>query len=219
MEASHKSHSFVPALGFDWLTPLYDPLIRFALREEQVKQRLVDQARIAPGMTVLDLGCGTGTLTLLVKRSHPDARVIGVDVDPKVLAIARGKIAAAGADVELREGRVDEIGLEPASLDRVLTTLVLHHMTTPEKLAALGAVRRALKPGGELHVADFGPPRGALMRLASLAIRTFDGSDRTSTNLTGRLPDIVAQAGFRDVAQHGHTATPFGTLDYLSAVA
>src|SRR5262245_2499174 len=84
MEASSQRpvRSFVPALGFDWLTPLYDPLIRLALREEAVKQRLVDQARIAPGMQVLDLGCGTGTLALLIKRSHPTARVVGLDVDP-----------------------------------------------------------------------------------------------------------------------------------------
>jgi len=219
VEASRKQHSFVPALGFDWLTPLYDPLVRLVMREDEVKQRLVDQARIAPGMTVLDLGCGTGTLALLVKRAHPDVRVIGLDVDPKVLEISRGKIAAAGADVELRLGTIDETGLEPGSLDRVLTTLVLHHMTTDEKLGALRAVKRALKADGELHIADFGPPQNALMWLASWTIRSFDGSDRTTPNLTGRLPGIVAEAGFRDVARRGHAMTPFGTLEYLSARA
>src|SRR5690606_32071520 len=93
VEATHKhSHSFVPAMGLDWLTPLYDPCIRLLLREDEVKQQLVDQARIQPGMTVVDLGCGTGTLALMVKRSHPTARVIGIDVDPKILDIARGKL-------------------------------------------------------------------------------------------------------------------------------
>lgn len=218
MEHSHR-HSFVPALGFDWLTPLYDPLIRFAMREDEVKQRLVDQARIQPGMTVLDLGCGTGTLALLVKRSHPTARVVGLDVDPKVLEIARRKLAGANADVELREGRIEEADLEPGSLDRVLTTLVLHHMTTEEKLAALGAARRALRPGGELHVADFGPPGSALMWLLSLPVRLFDGSNRTTPNFAGKLPEIIAQAGFRDVMERGSAATPFGTLVFWSAMA
>src|SRR5262245_66181943 len=112
MEASSQrpARSFVPALGYDWLTPLYDPLLRLALREDEVKQRLIDQARIAPGMRVLDLGCGTGTLAILIKRSHPEAQVVGLDVDPKVLEIARGKIAAARVDVELRQGTVEEVG-------------------------------------------------------------------------------------------------------------
>ncbi|MQA83342.1 MAG: methyltransferase domain-containing protein [Streptosporangiales bacterium] len=75
-------------------SPLYDPLVRL----ETIRQRLVDQARIRPEMSVLDLGCGTGALVLLVKRSHPTARVVGLDVDPKILDIARHKITAVGAD-------------------------------------------------------------------------------------------------------------------------
>src|SRR5690349_11613799 len=101
MSHSHSkpSSSFVPALGFDFLTPLYDPLIRLALREDEVKRRLVAQARITPGMTVVDFGCGTGTLVLLLKQMHPGARVIGVDVDARILEIARQKLDDAGVDV------------------------------------------------------------------------------------------------------------------------
>ncbi|MEW6270022.1 MAG: class I SAM-dependent methyltransferase [Thermodesulfobacteriota bacterium] len=220
MEATHKhSHSFVPAMGLDWLTPLYDPFVRTLLREEEVKQQLVDQASIQPGMTVVDLGCGTGTLALLVKRSHPAARVIGVDVDPRILEIARGKIAAAGVEVELRQGTIEEAGLAPGSVDRVLTSLVLHHLTPDEKLGALRAARTALRAGGELHVADFGPPHNVLMWLLSLPVRLLDGNDRVLANLTGRLPDIVRQAGFGDVRQRAERITPFGTLVYWSARA
>ncbi|MBM4267232.1 MAG: class I SAM-dependent methyltransferase [Deltaproteobacteria bacterium] len=218
MEASQRhSHSFVPALGFDWLTPLYDPLVRLALREDEVKQRLVDQSRIAPGMSVLDLGCGTGTLTLLVKRSHPTARVVGLDVDPQILEIARGKIAAAGVDIELRRGTVEEADFVPASFDRVVTSLVLHHMTSEEKLAALRAVREVLYPDGELHVADFGPPANPLMWLVSLPVRFFDGSDRVGGNLSGQLPAIMREAGFAEVEERGSVMTPFGTLTFWSA--
>lgn len=221
MEASpaKSQRSFVPALGFDVLTPLYDPLIRLALREEAVKQQLVDQARIAPGMDVLDFGCGTGTLVLLVKRSHPTARVVGLDVDPKVLEIARTKATAAGAAVELRQGTAADAGFAPASFDRVLTSLVLHHLTTDEKLETLRALRRALRAGGELHVADFGPPQNPLMWLLSLPIRLFDGSDRTAANLEGRLPDVIREAGFHDVKETQHLMTPFGTLVFTSARA
>src|SRR5262245_49754363 len=136
------THSFVPALGFDWLTRFYDPLLRLTLREDVVKQRLVDQARIAPGMDVLDLGCGTGTLAVRIKRWQPGARVSGLDVAPKVLAIAREKIASAGVDVALHEGSAADPPLPARSFDRVLTSLMLHHLTTDEKEAALRGVRR-----------------------------------------------------------------------------
>ena len=220
MAESHTSgRSFVPALGFEWLTPLYDPLIRLALREDEVKQRLVDQARIEPGMRILDLGCGTGTLALLIKRAHPGAHVAGLDIDPRILEIARQKIAAAGLEIELRQGSAEAAGLEPASFDRVLTSLVLHHLTTAEKLDTLRAVRRALRPGGELHVADFGPPHNLLMWLLSLPVRFFDGADRTAANLDGRLPDVIRGAGFARVSEGDPTMTPFGSLSFTRATA
>jgi SAM-dependent methyltransferase len=220
MKASQEqAHAYVPALGFDWLTPLYDPLIRLALREETVKQRLVDQAQITGGMRVLDLGCGTGTLAVLIKRAQPGAEVVGLDVDARILAIARRKIAAAGVAIELRHGTAEEADLAAGSFDRVLTSLVLHHLTTAEKRAALGALRRALRPGGELHVADWGPPQNPLMWLASLPVRLFDGGERVAANLEGRLPDLVREAGFVDVAERAHVMTPFGTLAFWSARA
>jgi len=223
MEASHKAHghghAFVPALGFDWLTPLYDPLIQLTLREREVKQRLLEQARIAPGATVVDLGCGTGTLALLIKAAQPTARVIGVDIDAKILDIARAKIARAGVEIELRQGLVQDVGLEPGSVDRALTTLVLHHLTSEEKLGALRALHAALRPDGELHVADFGPPHNLLMSLVSAPFRFFDGHARTNANFSGEMPEIIRQAGFGDVAERGHRMTPFGSLVYWSAAA
>jgi ubiquinone/menaquinone biosynthesis C-methylase UbiE len=209
--------AYVPALGFDLLTPLYDPFLRFLMRERALKQRLVDQARIRPGDSVLDVGCGTGTLAILVKRSVPEARVVGLDADPKVLGIARKKIAQAGLDVELVEGMAYAPPLPSASFDRVLTTLVLHHLTRDEKRATLAGIRSLLRPGGELHVADFGPPDGPYARVVFSLIRRFDGAQRTVDNLKGRVPQLIADAGFDEVLETGRAATPFGTLVFLSA--
>lgn len=223
MDATGKTHDhdhrFVPALGYDLLTPLYDTVVSVTLNERAVKQQLVDQARIAPGMTVVDLGCGTGTLALMIKRAQPSAHVVGVDVDAKILGIARAKLAAAGVDVELRQGLVQEVGLAPGSIDRVLTSLVLHHLTSEEKIAALRALHAALRPDGELHVLDFGPAHNLLMSLVSAPFRLFDGHSRTDDNFSGRMPEIIARAGFRDVTERGHRMTAFGTLVYWSAVA
>lgn len=207
---------FIPALGADWLTPLYDLVARLT-GERRFKRRLVELARIASGQDVLDLGCGTGTLALLVKQTCPDARVVGLDIDPRILAIAQRKTQRAGAALELRQGSATEPPFAPASFDRVLTTLMLHHLTTAQKRTALHAVRRLLRPGGELHVADWGKPHNALMQVASMGFRLVDGGERTEANLRGQLPALIAEAGFADVAETERWMTPFGTLAFIRA--
>lgn len=215
MSENATAKHFVPALGVDWLTPFYDA-VAWLLGERAVKRRLIEQAAIAPGHDVLDLGSGTGTLVLLVKELCPAARVSGVDIDPRILAIARRKVAAAGVDVQLVEGSATDPPFPPASFDRVLTTLVLHHLTTPQKREALAAARRLLRPGGRLHVADWGKPQNALMRVAALGFQLFDGGETTAANLRGELPHLMSAAGFRDVRETEHRMTPFGTLTFLS---
>lgn len=95
---------YIPALRYDWLTPLYDPIVGWMMREAAFKRRLVEQARIESGHHVLDLGCGTATLTILVKQAHPDAEVVGLDGGQRILDIARARIAKAGLAIALDRG-------------------------------------------------------------------------------------------------------------------
>ncbi len=213
---NHSTTHFIPALGRDWLTPLYDVFARL-VGERRMKRHLVELARIAPGHDVLDLGCGTGTLALIVREMQPGARVTGVDIDPRILAIARRKFECAGAAITLHEGSATAPPLPPASFDRVLSTLMLHHLTTAQKREALAAVHRLLRPGGELHVADFGKPHTALMRAAARIVRLADGGESTAANLDGELPALIAAAGFGAVRETERWMTPFGTLAFVRA--
>jgi ubiquinone/menaquinone biosynthesis C-methylase UbiE len=209
----------VPALAYDVLTPLYDRLIALTMREQAFKRRLVTQASLSPGARVLELGCGTGTLALLLAEAEPRAQVVGLDADPRILAIARAKAERAGVPIAWALGSAAAPPFAPATFDRVTSTLMLHHLTTAEKRAALAAARALLRPGGELHAADFGRPHTAYTRLVATAFRHFDGAERTGDNLDGRLPALIRAAGFPDVAETEQWTTAFGTLTLFRARA
>jgi SAM-dependent methyltransferase len=210
--------SFVPALGFDWLTRFYDPLIALTLREKALKGRLIDQAGIAAGHDVLDVGCGTGTLAILTKRREPKAHVVRLDGDRGVLEIARRKLAREGLDIELREGMANGDPIfAPASFDRILTSLVLHHLTTEQKREALVAMRRWLRPDGELHVLDFGPQQHAILAIVARGVGWLDGAERLRDNWEGRLPDLMREVGFASAEELGRAFTPFGSVSFYRA--
>ena len=95
-----NSSRSIPALNYRWLTFIYDPLLRSVMREAKFKSHLVQQAKLRSGMRVLDLGCGTGTLTIHAKQAAPGADVTGLDVDPQVLQIAQNKAAKAGVKTQ-----------------------------------------------------------------------------------------------------------------------
>jgi ubiquinone/menaquinone biosynthesis C-methylase UbiE len=208
---------YVPALRFGFLTPLYDPVVRLTSREGEFKKRLTGQASVTGGMDVLDLGCGTGTLALMIAERERGAHVVGLDGDPEMLDRARTKAAALGLDVAFDEGMSFELPYEDGSFDRVVTSLFLHHLTGPDKLRTLREVRRVLRPGGELHVGDWGRPRGLLMKPGAEVIRRLDGDDVTRDNLAGRLPALFRQAGLVRVSERGGLSTPLGTLAFYSA--
>lgn len=207
---------YVRALRFRSLTRFYDRVLGATMKEEKFKRLLVEQARILPGQRVLDLGCGTGTLTILMKQAVPEAMAVGLDGDPEALAIAREKVERAGA-IELEHTLAWEAPFEAASFDRVLSSLVFHHLTTENKRQTLGKIREWLRPSGELHVADWGRPQDLLMRLAFLPVQLLDGFETTSDSAQGRLEPLMREAGFAEVAETHRERTLFGTLSLYRA--
>lgn len=207
------SNRYIPALSFNWLTPLYDPLLKWVMREETFKRRLIQEANIQPGMNVLDLGCGTGTLTLMLKRAHPDAEVTGLDGDPQVLDIARAKSRAA--NIQWDEGLASSLPYPDAVFDRVVTSLVIHHLTTDDKRRALQEIYRVLKPRRELHVLDFGAPHSSLTRFMITYMRRLE---EAADNFDGLIPHFITEAGFGSVKEAENFVTIFGPLSLWRAV-
>lgn len=196
----NESSTYIPALRFDWLTPLYDPLLQWGMQEARFKRALITHAHIASGHRVLDLGCGTGTLTVLLKQTHPDANVIGLDVDPRILHIACTKARRAGVEITFTLAHAFQLPYPDNTFDRIVSSLMLHHLTTTQKQRTACEVFRVLRPGGSLHVIDFGRPHSPYGRVASTVIRAFQ-LEEASDNVNGLLPEMFRQAGFDPVEE------------------
>lgn len=205
-----KPKGYQPALGYDWLLPLYDPLFKWFLREDSIKRRLVAEAGIRAGHRVLDVGCGTATLTLLVKSLFPDAEVLGLDGDPKALAIGRRKARKAGLEVTFDEGLSYKLSYPDGSFDRVLSSLMLHHLTREHKMQTLNEIWRVLKPGGELYVLDFGKPSTWIAH----ALHIFHREERIRDNIEDQLLTFFRDARFLDVKETGREDTIIGSVSF-----
>jgi ubiquinone/menaquinone biosynthesis C-methylase UbiE len=213
MDDSDSHSHFIPAAGHDRLLPLYDPL-NWLLRTDRHRAWLVDTAAIHAGERVLDLGCGTGALSLALKARHPEAAVHALDPDPKALARARAKATDAGLSVAFEQGFADALPYPDASFDHVVSSLVLHHLEPAQKDAAFREVARVLAPGGALHVLDFGPPSGALSRALTHLLHR---GESVGDQLAGRLPERMGRAGLVGVAELGRRTTPLGSLSLYAA--
>jgi ubiquinone/menaquinone biosynthesis C-methylase UbiE len=179
MPRSDSAAAFIPALGFRRLTPLYDPLIRWFMGEERFKRRLIDLADVRPGMRVLDLGCGTGPLAIMVKRRHPEAEIVGIDPDPDMLKRARTKAGGACVEITFDQGFASELPYLDGRFDRVLASMMTHHLAPDAKRQAFAEVLRVLRPGGQFHIVDFGPARSPTMHLMASIGRRLEESETT----------------------------------------
>lgn len=202
-----------PALLVGRLTPVYDLFVSIFLPEKRFKRDLIAHARIAPGHRVLDVGAGTGTLAIMIKRQEPEAQVIGIDGDPHILSIARKKDARSGTKVAFDAGNAAALPYADQSFDRVLSTLVMSLLSREEKTLAIGETYRVLRSGGEPHIADFSRPHTRWGRLIAPRMRRFEP---IADNLDGLLPALFQKAGFVNIIESRRYSTVFGTISILS---
>jgi ubiquinone/menaquinone biosynthesis C-methylase UbiE len=200
--------TYLPAAGSDWALPFYD-LITKLTGADRTKRLLLDQAALATSQRVLDIGCGTGTLAVLVKRLHPDVSVVGFDPDPKALARARKKAGRAGISVRFDQGFADELPYPDASFDRVLSSFMFHHLGDEDRAKTLSEVRRVLAPGGSLHLLDMARPGEDAKGWMAGMLRS---NPHFEDNSPRRVLHLMAGAGFASVKIVARATMLFGLL-------
>ena len=209
---SHVDRSYLPAAGLDLLLPLYDPLVKLA-GADRARKKLFDQASVRPHHRVLDIGCGTGTFAVAIKRWMPSVEVVGLDPDPKALARSRRKADRAAVSIRFDQGFANVLPYADTSFDRVFSSLMFHHLPQDTKLATMCEVRRVLKPGGSLHLLDFeheGPHSHKPLA------RWIHSSERMRYNTRGQLLEWMREAGLIEPRVLDSDRPIFGKIVYVT---
>jgi ubiquinone/menaquinone biosynthesis C-methylase UbiE len=211
---SESKNEYIPALSFRVLTPFYDFIQKYIVRDIRYKSRLIAHAQIQAGHRVMDLGCGTGTLAIMAKRAQPQADIFGLDADPEMLKVAKAKKDQEKLEVKFDVGFTNNLPYPDETFDRVLSSIMIHHLKTPDKEKTAQEIYRVLKPGGQLHIIDFGKPYTWYGKLLGPFLHKFE---EANDNVEGRLPEIFGAPGLKTEIL-GHFWTFFGDLAFLKGV-
>jgi len=171
----------VKAFNYDFLTPFYDTILNLIGFGQGQREKIVRLLNLKPGEKFLDVGCGTGSLLKVARKLHPDNEMVGIDIDKKILEIAKKKLDSIG--ITLINTGAENLPFPDNSFDVVVSTLIFHHLPTEIKLKALSEIKRVLKPDGRFLLVDFGKDyrrqkqRRTILKVKSLIIYVKQGSN------------------------------------------
>lgn len=211
-----QRRAFLPAAGRDWLLPFYDPCVKL-FGGEAVRAELLAQADVRPYHRILDIGCGTGSLLVQIKRLHPDVEAVGLDPDPKALARARWKAAHAAVSVRFDEGFSDELPYPAASIDLVFSSLMFHHLKPNEQEKTLREVHRVLTPGGSLHLLDFVGEESHPHGIHGVLVRMLHATRHPQHEHRTPVLALMYQTGFANAREVRRRGTLFGRVAFYRA--
>ncbi|MBL8162040.1 MAG: class I SAM-dependent methyltransferase [Anaerolineae bacterium] len=189
---------------------VYDWTVRLLTmgHEKSLREKTIQQAGIRPGDTVLDVGCGTGTLTLLAKATTGETgQVMGIDPSPEMIAVAQRKAAEQHCDVRLQTGVIESLPFPDGTFDVILSSLMFHHLPDDLKVRGLAEIYRTLKPGGHVLIVDIRRPVALREHLSFLAL-VHQGLKMG----TDELVPYLRAAGYEDI-QAGRLTR--GALGYV----
>ena len=157
---------------------------------------IIEMANIKPGEKILDVGCGTGNLTLTAKKyAGASGSVSGIDASPEMIGVAQEKAKRSGIEAVFELGLIEKMPFPDASFDVVISRLVIHHLPDDLKRQGFAEIFRVLKPGGRFFLTDFNPPANPLLAHLTTAVV---GHGMMHTSVWG-LPPILVETGFANI--------------------
>lgn len=197
------------------MVPTYDSYMNKVTlgRERALRETTVSMAGVKPGDSVLEVGCGTGSLTLAAKRrAGPSGKVFGIDVIPGMIEYSRNKAAQAGEEVTFKVGNMNEILFPTDHFDVVMCSFMIFHMSEAVRRKGIAEIFRVLKPQGRLLILDMALPAQLIPR----AIARMLMGDMFQHDLKELIPMMEA-SGFSRVEINPVNFSIFG-LSILACV-
>lgn len=191
------------------------PMAAKMCRESVYLPLLTDQLALRPGMRVLELGSRDGTIAIELAKAEPAASVVALEPDESSLVEARKRGEAEGVFIEWVGTLPTSAGFLESSFDRILSVRFFHRLDPALKWETLDRLRALLKPGGELHLVDWGKPENFAYRVGFLGVQLVEGMEKTQDHLEGNLGALLRAAGFNDVEKTHSIGTAFGTLELM----
>lgn len=209
-DSASSGANYIPALRFHGLTRFYDKLVAWTCGERLWKARLVALLAAQQAESVLDVGCGTGTLSIAL--SQAGARVTGIDADGTALRIAQQKQTEADVPVHFQQADARQLPYDSGRFDRAVSSLFFHHLNAEDKARALQEMVRVTTPGGRIVIADWTRPAGWLRSMGFGIVRLLDGADVTQDHANGMFGNYFAKAGLTDPQKVAQFQVPLGTI-------
>ena len=186
-----KNNKFIPAAHYNFLSHFYSPFMRIFFGT--IFRKITKYIQLKSEETLLDIGCGPGNLLGILHGKHPNSKLIGLDVDPKILKIARNKLSDR---IEFIESSATKLPFPDNSLDVVTSTLMIHHLKSYEKDQMIKEIYRILKPGGRFYLFDFSKPTNLF---GKIFVKLFKNFEHMNDALEGRYTKWMKESGFKKI--------------------
>jgi ubiquinone/menaquinone biosynthesis C-methylase UbiE len=195
MHHSHAKHAPQTTGKIIRWAKWYDLL--FARKPTKEHKAAVKAAVLQPGEKVLDVGCGPGTMAILMaKKVGPEGEVVGIDASLEMIEVARNKAKKQGSHARFEPAAIESLPFPDATFDAATSTFMLHHLPDDVQCKGLAEVRRVIKPGGRVLIVDFSSESGSFLGHLLSVLGHAHGSSTFP-----KLEGVLREAGFTNVEQ------------------